>query len=229
MNRYHLIYSNYLAKIQSINRPWPWPAPISSSGQLIEFEFKPREFSFEGLQHQLIRYKPAFEVKIQEADKTTLTKFYIDVSGTKYALEMKEVRRLIKFFPDEMVIIVDRKFFDNKSNIAKLKKLGVWEVKSKKEKPVEIIPEPLEKNAEGLVIVKTLDHIEAAAQLQTIYVCGICPQCQAPETMLLINARYFIQKGCQACFSPVNLPVQSEVVIEPIETDILDPLDFVNK
>lgn len=237
MNRYHHIYSNYLAKIQACRQPWPWPEPVNASGPIIEFDFKPRIFTFEGLKHEIINYSPAFEIKIQEPGNPEPTTFYIDVSGTKYALEMKEIRRLIKYYRDEKIIIVDRKFFDNKSNIAKLKKMGIWDIKTAKQRKADKLAaeaaekaisdelaKPLDKTTDGYYVVKTMADYEKAAQLQVIYVSCVCPKCNDSWTSLLPNARQILTTGCVACN-----PVEPEIIIEPITTEILNPMDYIKQ
>lgn len=73
-------------------------------GLIEDWEHEPKTFWFEGIKRGCVSYKPDFYVK---AD----IPWWVEVKGYMDAKSATKIKRFTKYFPDEKLIVIDKKWF----------------------------------------------------------------------------------------------------------------------
>lgn len=85
-------------------------------GLILDWQYEPRTFWFDGIKRGCVSYKPDFYIVTTQGDEK-----WIEVKGYYDARSFTKIRRFRKYFPKERLELVDKEFF--KKNNAKLKLL----------------------------------------------------------------------------------------------------------
>ncbi len=85
------------------------------NGNIIEWQYEPKTFWFEGIKRGCVSYKPDFLVLELGCHTWHEVKGYMD------SRSLTKIKRFSKYFPGETLIVIDQNWF--KRNTAKLKGL----------------------------------------------------------------------------------------------------------
>lgn len=88
--------------------------------QILDWEHEPKTFWFDDIRRGVCSYLPDFKV-IENDHKQN----WIEVKGYMDARSLTKIKRFRKYYPDEILRIIDGKWF--KANNKKLKWLPGWE------------------------------------------------------------------------------------------------------
>lgn len=70
------------------------------AGDILNYEYEPETFYFEGIKRGVTNYKPDFKVY-----KNDGSHYYIEVKGYLDAKSKTKIKRFRKYFPDEKIIL----------------------------------------------------------------------------------------------------------------------------
>lgn len=106
-----------------------WLEYQKRQGWIYDWDYEPKTFWFDGIKRGCVSYKPDFQVFIEKRRW-----YWVEVKGYYDAKSITKIKRFKKYFPNERLQLVDKKFFAK--NNAKLRLLiPDWEVGNSKSAP----------------------------------------------------------------------------------------------
>jgi len=84
-------------------------------GSIADWAYEPKTFWFEGVKCGCVSYKPDFYVIEWNREKN----YWVEVKGYMDPKSATKIKRFRKYFPDERLLVVDKKWFSK--NTPKLK------------------------------------------------------------------------------------------------------------
>lgn len=79
---------------------------LKECGRIIEWEHEPETFYFEGIKRGTNNYKPDFKV-IESKEYH----YWVEVKGYYDAKSITKIKRFKKYFPNEKLILIDKRWF----------------------------------------------------------------------------------------------------------------------
>ncbi len=96
---YEANYARYLQLLKEKNHIFSW-------------EHEPKTFWFEGIKCGCVSYKPDFKVTYMEGFH-----YWVEVKGYMDSKSQTKIKRFQKYFPNETLFVIDKKWFKKNSNI----------------------------------------------------------------------------------------------------------------
>ena len=88
---------------------------LRNNRHILEWDHEPKTFWFEGIKRGCVSYKPDF--RITRMDKTV---YWVEIKGYMDSKSATKIRRFKKYFPNENLIVVDKKWFNQNNSKMRL-------------------------------------------------------------------------------------------------------------
>ncbi len=106
-----------------------WLEYQKKQGWIFDWQHEPQTFWFKGIKRGVVSYKPDFKVicrKPTTALEEPEDRYWVEVKGWMDPKSATKIKRFKKYFPNETLRVIDKKFFSQ--NNAKLRLLiPEWE------------------------------------------------------------------------------------------------------
>jgi len=104
-----------------------WLQWQKENGLIYDWEHEPKTFWFEGIKRGCVSYKPDFRVFSLVGEERTIDHYWVEVKGWMDPKSATKIKRFRKYFPEEKLVVVDKKWFAH--NSVKLKLIiKDWEI-----------------------------------------------------------------------------------------------------
>lgn len=87
---------------------------MKKHGHILEWEYEPHTFYFEGIKRGTNNYKPDYRVTFPSGNKE-----WIEVKGYETAKDRTKYKRMEKYFPQEKLRVIGKDWFKNNSRTLK--------------------------------------------------------------------------------------------------------------
>lgn len=81
---------------------------LKKHGHIVDWEYEPKTFYFEGIKRGTNNYKPDFKVYFPNGKYQ-----WVEVKGYMEAKDFTKMKRMAKYFPEEKITIVDKQWFSS--------------------------------------------------------------------------------------------------------------------
>lgn len=84
--------------------------------EILKWEHEPETFWFEGIKRGVTSYKPDFKVYYDRTEPSTrygadVQHYWVEVKGYMDPKSATKIKRFRKYFPNETLIVIDKKWF----------------------------------------------------------------------------------------------------------------------